>query len=69
MLGPLLFNIVMNNIFYMNLDCNISNCADDTTLYSCRSLIDIVITEVENTLTTILTWYDKNGMVANAAEL
>ena len=68
-LGPLLFNIVMNDIFHMNLDCNISNCADDTTLYSCRSSIDIVITEVENTLTTILTWYDKNRMVANPAEL
>ena len=32
-LGPLLFNIFINDIFYMNLDCNICNFADDTTLY------------------------------------
>ena len=65
MLGLLLFNIVINDIFYMNLDCSICNFADDTTLYSCRPSIDVVITEVENTLTTILTWFDQNGMVVN----
>ena len=52
----------------MNLDCNICNFADDTTLFSCRSSIDIVITEVENTLTTILTLFDRSGMVANPAK-
>ena len=31
-LGPSLFNIFINDIFYMNLDCNICNFADDTTL-------------------------------------
>ena len=29
---------------------------------------DKKITEVENTLTTILTWFDKNGMVANPVQ-
>ena len=56
MLGPLLFNIFMNDMLCMNLDCNICNFADDTTLYSCRPSIDIVINEVKNALTTILTW-------------
>ena len=64
-LGPLLVNIFINVILYMNLDCSICNLADDTTLYSCRPLIDVVITEVENTLTTILMWFDQNGMVVN----
>ena len=64
-LGPLLFNIFINDLFYMNLDCDICNFADDITLYSCRASIDVVITEVENTLMTILTWFDQNGMVAN----
>ena len=57
----------MNDIFYMNLDCNICNFADDNTLYSCRPSIDEVITEVESTLMTILIWFDQNGMVANLA--
>ena len=67
-LGPLLFNIFINDIFYMNLDCDIYNFADDITLYSCRLSMDVVITEVENTLMTILTWFDQNGMVANSAK-
>ena len=68
MLGPLLFNIVINDIFYMNFDCNICNFADETTLFSCRPSIETVITEVENTLTTIPTWFDQNGIVANPAK-
>ena len=67
-LGPLLFNIYINDIFYMNLDCDTCNFADDITLHSCRPSIDVVITEVENTLMTILTWFDQNGMVANPAK-
>ena len=49
-LEPLLFSIFIIDIFCMNLDCKICNFADDTTLFSCRPSIDIVITEVENTL-------------------
>ena len=67
MLGPLLFNIFVNGIFCMNWDCNSCNFAEDTTLYSCRSSIDLVIDEEENTLTSILTLFDQNGMVANHA--
>ena len=67
-LEPLLINIFINDIFYMNLDCDVCNFADDITLYSCRPSIDVVITEVENTLMTILTWFDQNGMVANPAK-
>ena len=49
----------------MNFDCNICNFVDDTTLYACNKSIDLMFTEVENTLTSILAWFDKNGMVAN----
>ena len=52
----------------MKLDCSMCNFADDTALYSCRRLIDILITEVLNTLTHILTWVHKNGMPANRAQ-
>ena len=64
-LGPLLFNIFINDKFYMNLDCSICNFADNTTLYSCSPSIDVVITEVENTLTITLAWFGQNGMVVN----
>ena len=34
----------------------------------CRQSMDIVITEVENILTSIFTWFNQNGMVANPAK-
>ena len=34
-LGPLLFNIYLNDLFYVFCDTNVCNLADDTTLYSC----------------------------------
>ena len=52
----------------MDLDCNNYNFTDATLLSSCRPSIDAVNTEVENTLTNILTWSDQNGMVANPAK-
>ena len=65
MLGPLLYSIFINDMFYMNFDCSNCNFADDIALYSCRQSMDIVITEIENTLTSILVWFDQNGMAAN----
>ena len=67
--GPLLFHIFINDIFYMNLDCSIWNFAGDNTLYSCNQSLDIAIAKLENTLTSILTWYDENEMVANPAKI
>jgi len=40
-LGPLLFNIYINDLFYIIEQTNICNFADDTTLYACnRNLKD-----------------------------
>ena len=63
------FQLFINDTVFMNLDCNICNFADDTTMLSHRPSLEIVITEIENALTTILTWFDQNGMVANPAKL
>ena len=65
MLGPLISMLFENVMFFMNLDCNICNFADEIALYSCGQPMAIVITDVENTLTSILIWFDQNGMVAN----
>ena len=34
-LGPLLFNINLNDLFFLALDTDICNIADDNTLYTC----------------------------------
>ena len=64
-LGPLLFNIFLNDLFYMELNSEICNFADDNTVYSCGTRINEIATNLENDLSTLLNWFYANGMVAN----
>ena len=40
-LGPLLFNIYLNDLFMFMNDAQISNYEDDTTIYACDSNIEV----------------------------
>ena len=46
-LGPLLLNILINNLFLMKLSFEICNTADDNTLYSCRKGLNEIVTNLE----------------------
>ena len=67
-LGPLLFNIFINNIFLMDLESEICSFADDTTLYSCSTSLDDATIRLENDLKKLLTWFTENGMRANPSK-
>ena len=41
-LGPILFNIYINDLFYF-FTCDICNFADDTTPYVCNSSLEYVL--------------------------
>ena len=41
-LGPLLFKIYLNDLFFF-LDCNVCNFADDTTNFICNKNLDFVM--------------------------
>ena len=56
-LGPLLLNIFINDIFLMDLESEICNFADDTTLYSCSTSLDDAMIRLENDLQKLLTWF------------
>ena len=43
MLGHLLFNIFINDMFYLDLESEICNFADDTTIYACDNFFNTVI--------------------------
>ena len=64
-LGPLLFNVFINYIFFMKTDCSIFNYADD----NCLSLAWTTTAYIENTLakeTEILKkWSKENSLEAN----
>ena len=47
-LGPLLFNIYLNDLFMFVTDSKICNYADDTAIYVCDANHDNVINKLES---------------------
>ena len=64
-LGPLLFNIFINDFFAFITSCEVCNYADDNTLYSCSSTFENVVSDLESGLIKALRWLDLNQLVAN----
>ena len=64
-LGPLLFNIYLCDLFLFLKGSDIANYADDNTPFSCQNDPKNVITELEHASSTLLTWCLNNGMKAN----
>ena len=64
-LGPLLFNIFINDMFFFLKDTNIANYADDSTLYATNVTTESLLKNLENETTTILDWFRLNEMKPN----
>ena len=61
-LGPLLFNIYLNDLFMFLEETEICNYADDTTIYACGPNIEDVIMHLENDALKITEWFPNNCM-------
>ena len=64
-LGPLLFNTYINDIFFLMNGTEICNYADDTTLYSCHYEVKNVITRLEQDANRLAAWFPENQMKLN----
>ena len=64
-LGPLLFNIFMNDIFFFIKKTNIANYADDNTAYTFENDVASLLKTLENENTIILNWFRINEMKSN----
>ena len=64
-LGPLLFNIYLNNLFLLLEETEVCNCADDTTIYTCGPNIENVVAKLENGALAIGEWFPNNRMKLN----
>ena len=64
-LGHLLFNIYMNDLFWFNDQTNVCNFADDTTLYSCDKDIKSVTQCLEHDTLIAIEWFGWNFMKLN----
>ena len=64
-LGPLLFNIFINDLLLFTGENDLCNFADDNTSYFCGENIETVASKIEENLPTIIRWFKNNFFVVN----
>ena len=64
-LGPLLFNIYLNDLFYLTECTNMCNYADDTSFHACDSYLKDLITRLEHDSLLVIEWFQGNYMKLN----
>ena len=64
-LGPLLFNIFMNDLHYAIDRCQFMNYADDTEIYTADPNPQVVEEDINRDQVNTLHWFQQNGMKAN----
>ena len=65
-LGPLLFNIFLADLFFIVNKTDIANYADDNTPYATANDIDSLIASLEEASKSLFIWSDNNLMKSNA---
>ena len=64
-LGPLLFNTFLCDLFLIMENIDIASYADDNTPYTTGNSIEEVIQKLENAAKTLFQWFSDNQMKAN----
>ena len=65
-LGPLLFNIFLADLFFIMEETEIASYADDNTPYVSAENIDELISSLEKASKTLFKWFADNRLKANA---
>ena len=64
-LGPLLFNIYINDIFYFINKSDLANYADDTTPYTIDTSMDSLLQCLYKDTSTLIKWFKDNYLQMN----
>ena len=64
-LGPLLFNIYLNDLFFLYEFTNLHNFADGTTFYACDMDLNSLIKRLEHDTFLAIEWFENNNMKLN----
>ena len=64
-LGPLLFNIYLNDLIFLQLEANICNFADDNTFHAYDLSLNNLIKKLESSAKLVIQWFHDNGMKLN----
>ena len=67
-LGPLLFNIYLNDLFYFINDTDVCNYADDTSLYAVDFYLNNLVNRLEKETDVCAKWYYWNYMALNGGK-
>ena len=58
LLGPLLFNFYINDLFFTNEYTNVCNYADDATFYVCNNDLNTLIMNLEHDSLISMEWFE-----------
>ena len=64
-LGPFLFNLFINDLFYFIEKASVHNFADDNTLTSYAKSANILIENLQNESNLAIKWFSQNNMIVN----
>ena len=64
-LGSLLFNIFLNDLFYLPLECSLVNYADDNHMCNENENLEMLKDHIESEAMTAINWFDKNQTTTN----
>ena len=67
-LGPLLFNIYICDLFFIIEDCDIANYADDNTPYLRGKNVEEILNGLENVLPNLFRWFTENELKGNTSK-
>ena len=65
MLGPLLFNIYFNDLFFFLDNTEASNYANGTDLYACDTNLETLLYRLEHDAHIAIEWFESNYMKLN----
>ena len=64
-LGSLLFNIYLNDLFFLSEFTALYNFADDTTFYACNMDLNSLIKRLEHDSFLAIEWFENNNVKLN----
>ena len=64
-LGPLLFNIYLNDLFFLTEFTDLCNFGDDRTFYACNTSLHSLIKRLKNDSFLAIKWFENNSMKLN----
>ena len=67
-LGPILFNIHLNDLFFVSSITSVCNLADDTTPYVCETDLPSLLQKLESDTISAIMWFDANYMKLNQSK-